>query len=80
MSYEGLLSLCKIEMEYIEKEGVTDRDLLKIRMVTIFVNLRIVRRSGYSRSVDEKDQYLTLRAQFRSLQEEHQIFYDNDDL
>lgn len=79
VNYEGLLSLCKMEMEAIGKEGDADSALLKIRMDTIYANLGILRRSGY-RSATEKDQYRTLRAHFAALQRRYGTFYDNDDL
>jgi len=77
--YEGLLSLCKMEMEAIEEEGGIDQALLKIRMDTIYANLGIVRRSGY-KSAKEKDQFKTLVAEFDLLLEFHVMWYDMDDL
>ncbi len=79
MNFDGHISLCELEIEWIRKEGDRGRQLLKIRMDTIYANLGICLRHGYE-TREQKEKYQTVRASFFALQTEKGIFYDNDDL
>lgn len=81
MIVDFAIDLCKLDIEAIDKEGAADRALLRTRMDTIYVTLKIayivIGRDGYN-SVDQKNSYRDLRETFLQLQDRYGIFYNND--